>query len=528
MGVSKLNKITNSQIASKGVQALADRPNSTSQYGQGGLTAVQLKLWFDKLATFLAEKINEIQDTLSSVNAAKYIRIYLDSFGNITTLDELINAFRSGVFAANVLKVFPNASSQTAVTLQVFINNMAQEISNLKEKDNSLDTIKLDKITSASSYVRVYTVGTDGSQTCHFLSSAALANAIAQYDSNGRLKTTNPVANDDAVNKEYSDARDLLLGSAIVLSLDPTTYVLTVSLKNTSGSVLSSQNIDLPLESLFIGGSYADGILTLRLRNQDGSIDDNVINIDISDIIDGLVSETVFNREVARIDARIDAAEIEHNRLVAEIELSKIYAHAAFHAEESETARNYTKGGKIDRAFKSLQVGAGTSLDVTLDSDFKLTVALKNSKGTVLSSGMVDLPIESLMTNASYSNKILTLTLQNGKTIKVNISDIITGLVPEDRKINGKALNADITLTASDVGAYPTSETFTRTEVSNLINAAKNQMETKIEEKQEVAFGYYAAEADKASGYTKGGAIDKEFKEIKKRIKNLSVSEENN
>ena len=67
--MKKLGNITNEQIKEKGVQAFADRPNAASQYGHSGLTAAQLKLWFDKLATFLAGKINEIQNVISGDEA---------------------------------------------------------------------------------------------------------------------------------------------------------------------------------------------------------------------------------------------------------------------------------------------------------------------------------------------------------------------------------------------------------------------------------------------------------------------------
>lgn len=534
MSVNKLTKITKTMIAEKGVQALADRPNSAAQYGQGGLTATQLKLWFDKLATFLADKINEIQDTLAGNNAAKYIRILLDNYGGITSLDELVNSFLSGSFASNVLKVLPSASAQTAVTLQVLINNMAQQIATLREDADDLDADKLDKIVSASEYIRVYTVGTDGTQTCHILSQSAMSLAIPQYDSAGRLKTNTPAADTDAANKAYADARDLLLSSAIVLSIDPNSYLLTVSLKNTKGVTLSSSNVDLPLESLFIGGSYANGILTLKLKNQDGSIDDNVINIDISDIIDGLVSETTFNNTVARLDGRIDGVIQTHEAFVAEVDLSKIYGFAAFHAEEAETSRNFTKGGNIDRTFRKIYLEAGYSLDVTMDSDYKLSIGLKNKSGSVISSKMIDLPIESLMTSVSYANKKLKLTLQNGQSIDVNIGDIISGLVPDSRKINGKALSSDVTLTAADVGAYPTSETYSKDQtdnkVSTAVNTAKNELQEDIEEVSENVekaaeeagnFGYYSVESEKTKDCIKGGPLDKRIKRVENTLKAL-------
>lgn len=119
-----------------GVQALANRPNAPAQYGMSNLSSTQLKLWFDKLATFLADKINEICDTISSDDAAKHIRIALDEYG-IETLDDLIEDMQDGDFAANILRLLPSVSATDTVTLQQFANEVAKAISgNAEEIDN--------------------------------------------------------------------------------------------------------------------------------------------------------------------------------------------------------------------------------------------------------------------------------------------------------------------------------------------------------------------------------------------------------
>ena len=132
----KLNNITRAQIAKLGVQALADKPNSTSRYGEGGLSSDQLKLWFDKLATYLAERINELQNTLSSDDAAAYIRVSMDEFG-ISNLCDLIASLGNGKFAEGTLKVYPSAVSNELVPLQVMINSISRDISALGGKDIS-------------------------------------------------------------------------------------------------------------------------------------------------------------------------------------------------------------------------------------------------------------------------------------------------------------------------------------------------------------------------------------------------------
>lgn len=79
------------------------------------------------------------------------------------------------------------------------------------------------------------------------------------------------------------------------------------------------------------------------------------------------------------------------------------------------------------------QTGSKIELEIN-SSNFQLTAKLKDKNNNLVSaSNVIDLPIESMVVNASYSNGILTLTLQNGDTLDVDISDIVSGLVkPSD------------------------------------------------------------------------------------------------
>ena len=60
-------------MTANGVSLLADRPNQQGQYGQSGLSAAQLKAWFDKLSLLIAQKVNAIIDAFGGAEAAKYI-----------------------------------------------------------------------------------------------------------------------------------------------------------------------------------------------------------------------------------------------------------------------------------------------------------------------------------------------------------------------------------------------------------------------------------------------------------------------
>lgn len=100
---------------------------------------------------------------------------------------------------------------------------------------------------------------------------------------------------DDYTNGET--LQDLLdeKGASISLSMDTTTYVLTLSLLDANNNVISTQQVDLPLESTVVSGSYDNANKELVLTLTSGQ----TISVPIGDLVDGLVSET---RTIAGID----------------------------------------------------------------------------------------------------------------------------------------------------------------------------------------------------------------------------------
>lgn len=100
----------------------------------------------------------------------------------------------------------------------------------------------------------------------------------------------------------------------------------------------------------------------------------------------------------------------------------------------------------------------GNKISVTMDTvNYIMTIALLNANDGVLSLATIDFPLESVVVDASYADGTLTLVLQNGNTVDIDISSIVSGLVPNSRTINGKPLTSDIVLTADDIGALPDS-----------------------------------------------------------------------
>lgn len=368
------------------------------------------------------------------------------------------------------------------------------------ERVAALEKDKLAKVISEGEKYRLYVITPTGAQITKNISQSPTEGEIPEYRSGGRVGVGNPKENDDAVPKKLFDDSLAKRGAYIGFDIDPITFIMTLQLKNFGGEVLDTKSIDLPLETMIVGASYSEGTIYLTIKGEE-----EPLAVDISDLIDGLVNEQTFNEEVRRLDRRVDLTIQDIVAIEQEIDLAGVFGFGAYYAEEAEGARNYIGGGSIDRALKKRPTG----LQVALNDNYVLHIALVNDKGQEVSSGEVDFPIEGLITNATYKDKTLTLTLQNGNKLNIDISDIISGLVPDSRKINGKDLSEDISLTASDLNVYGKSETDSK------VAKVKTDLQSEIEEAKAVGF---SLESEKTSGVVKGSALDKRLVKIEKAL----------
>ena len=84
-------------------------------------------------------------------------------------------------------------------------------------------------------------------------------------------------------------------GSTIDLAVDPDTYVVTATLKDQDGTALSSDTIDLPLESVVVSGSYDSTNKKVVLTLQSGS----TIEFSVADLISGLQTEITSTNKLS-------------------------------------------------------------------------------------------------------------------------------------------------------------------------------------------------------------------------------------
>lgn len=74
----------------------------------------------------------------------------------------------------------------------------------------------------------------------------------------------------------------------LVMSLDDSTYLLTIQLKDQNGdNIGTARTVDLPLESLIVSGSYDSSTKSLVILLDNG----NKITIPVGDLVDGLQTE---------------------------------------------------------------------------------------------------------------------------------------------------------------------------------------------------------------------------------------------
>lgn len=126
----------------------------------------------------------------------------------------------------------------------------------------------------------------------------AIANIVLE-DVNIPTKTSDLQNDSGFVTKNVNDLVNYELktntGASIELSVNSSTYVMTLNLKNSAGTVLSTGTIDLPLESVVVGGSYDSTNQKIVLTLQNG----NTIDIPVGALVSGLQTEITSQNKLA-------------------------------------------------------------------------------------------------------------------------------------------------------------------------------------------------------------------------------------
>jgi len=100
---------------------------------------------------------------------------------------------------------------------------------------------------------------------------------------------------DNTVNNLINYTLKTNTGSLIDLEINSTTYVVTLSLKDIDGTVISTDTIDLPLESVVVSGRYDNTTKQVILTLENGS----EVAFSVADLVAGLQTEITSQNKLA-------------------------------------------------------------------------------------------------------------------------------------------------------------------------------------------------------------------------------------
>jgi len=218
-----------------------------------------------------------------------------------------------------------------------------------------------------------------------------------------QTNTDNIKANAEAIDKLNTDLLDYSLitetGNKISMSINPNTYVITLSLKDKNDNILSTQSVDLPLETMIVSASYSNGVLTFTLKNG------QTLQVPISDLISGLVSTDTFNQAVQGLSNRITAIENDYLKASDKTELqNQITANAddIDNIQEEQLTQNadieslQQENERLSRIVSGLPTKNASGTNIVLNDMVNCEIKEISLKGDTLQDGTPtpDTPIE--------------------------------------------------------------------------------------------------------------------------------------
>lgn len=214
-------------------------------------------------------------------------------------------------------------------------------------------------------------------------------------------------------------------GATLTMSIDSSTYVVTVQLKDQDGNNLgSAQTIDLPLESVVVSGAYDSSTKDVVLTLQGGS----TIRFSVADLVSGLQTEITSSNKLSA-------------DLVEDGTTNKVY-----------TATEQTKLGNIEDGAEVniLEVIQVNDTDVTPSSK---KVNFKAGSNVTFSVSGNEITINAAATTRKYTETNPALTVAGGiatwtVTHGLNTSDVTVQVYEVS---TNEAVLVDIVATSTSV-----------------------------------------------------------------------------
>lgn len=212
----------------------------------------------------------------------------------------------------------------------------------------------------------------------------------------------------EIIEEMQEDIAELQLesGASVVLSVNTTTYVLTLQLKNAAETVVSTTTVDLPLESVVVNGRYDSVNKKLILVLENGT----EIEIPISDLINGLQEEITSEN---KLDSDLVDDTNQTNKFVT--------------AEEKELISDIPDMQEFDKEVNEILptvTGAGTELSLDGTKETRMEIDLKGNTEQASTEGK-----NLFNANGTYytRNENTTLSISGNEITITNTSTVGAG-----------------------------------------------------------------------------------------------------
>ena len=250
------------------------------------------------------------------------------------------------------------------------------------------------------------------------------------------------------------------IGNKLSVSINTSTYVMTMSLLKDDGTVLSTQTIDLPLETMVIGASYdaTNKKIVLTLKNG------TTTSFSVADLVSGLAKTSDLNNKLtgAKVAANNPNIFIGYNSE----ENSNSSHQVVFKGNNQSNGICWSK-------FGNMTTSAMTPSACTYNGFFYVSSTTNSLSGAdanpflqyhtgandfrILTTAYSDIWLQQIATDFR-SEHIYIRRKENGTWTdwkKLAGTADLASYVPTSRTVNGKALSVNISLGNKDVGALP-------------------------------------------------------------------------
>lgn len=282
MSWEKVKEITDEDLSAGKIANLPNHPNRGAGFGETGLTASQLKAYFDKNVTLLRDTINNIiQEGDPATLAGK---IYIGGNGDFVHLSDLVASIEDeGGGFSDIIWV--NVDGEADV-----LNGFLQSLKKNKVQSKQGGTDK----------GKVYIIDENSDDALLGYSEDATPNSIVKRTEEGDILVPEGSTNDDAaisrkdaaallseavtkdVFQEEQNRTNTFVKSAKV-EYDEANHVIRLTFTDGNGETDTS-SVDLPLEMAFVGARLEEGNLVFTLQNG------QEVSVPIGDVLGGIVT----------------------------------------------------------------------------------------------------------------------------------------------------------------------------------------------------------------------------------------------